>query len=181
MPSPRPLLHSPFIKRCSVIAAKQARFKRPRGWPGLPRLASTLTNSCHRSSSRFRHDDRVRSYTARRDVTVHLPTTANENDPMPGRVSVVPFNLMVWDGDLFSDFPVRATEQDVGAIVGNDRLNSKRVGWKRRSPYKIARAIVDAKVEAHVAHVVPRASQQTVDRSLSRLEERIRQILAPAR
>ena len=61
------------------------------------------------------------SYAARRDVTVDLPTTANENDPMPGRISVVPFDLMVWDDDLFSDFPVRATERNVGAIVGNDR------------------------------------------------------------
>jgi hypothetical protein len=64
---------------------------------------------------------RGRSYAAWHDVTVDLPATANENDPMPGRVSLVRFDLMVWDDNLFSDFPVRATERNVGSIVGDDR------------------------------------------------------------
>ena len=37
-----------------------------------------------------------------RYVTIDLSANADENDAVSGRVSFIPFDLVIWDDDLFS-------------------------------------------------------------------------------
>ncbi len=57
----------------------------------------------------------------RRYVTIDLASIPDEDNAVSGWVSLVPFDLVVRDDDLFSDVPVRAAERSIGAVVRDDR------------------------------------------------------------
>src|SRR5262249_26927242 len=57
---------------------------------------------------------------ARRYVAIDLPARPDEDDAVTGRVSFVPFDLVVRDDNLLSRLPVRAAERAVRALVGDD-------------------------------------------------------------
>src|SRR5262249_19316541 len=57
---------------------------------------------------------------ARRHVAMDLSSGPDENDPVSGRVSVVPFDLVVRDDNLFAYLPVWAAERPVRALISDD-------------------------------------------------------------
>src|SRR5262249_20715849 len=53
------------------------------------------------------------SHAARRYVAIDLSANADENDSMSGRVSFIPFDLVIRDDDLFSRLPVGTAERAI--------------------------------------------------------------------
>src|SRR5262249_19910963 len=66
-------------------------------------------------------DRRHSSDAARRDVAMDLPIRPEKDDAMSGRVSFVPFDLVVRDDNPFSYLAVWAAKRAVGALVGDYR------------------------------------------------------------
>jgi hypothetical protein len=53
-------------------------------------------------------------------VAVSVLAPSFNDDSVSGWISFIPFDLVVRDDDLFSDFPAWAPERTIGAFVSND-------------------------------------------------------------
>src|SRR5262249_53390131 len=57
---------------------------------------------------------------AGRAIAIDLAAESDEDDAVSGRVSFVPFDLVVRDDNLFADLPVWTAERTIRAFVGDD-------------------------------------------------------------
>src|SRR5947209_15634824 len=60
------------------------------------------------------------SHAAGRHVAIDLAAESDEDDAVSGRVSFVPFDLVIRNDDLLSKLPVWAPERAIRAFVGDD-------------------------------------------------------------
>src|SRR5215467_3975353 len=99
--APRDCVRSPTLR---FIA-------RARGRPTHPSFGIRPRPAGHRSSSN----------TARRYVAIDVAATADENNPVPGWISCIPFDFIARNDDLFPDLAVRPLERTIRAIIGDNR------------------------------------------------------------
>src|SRR5213080_4121439 len=60
------------------------------------------------------------SHAAGRHVAIDLAAESDEDDAVSGRVSFVPFDLVVRDDNLFAELPVWTAERTIRAFVSDD-------------------------------------------------------------
>jgi hypothetical protein len=60
------------------------------------------------------------SHAAGRHIAIDLAAESDEDDAVSGRVSFVPFDLVVRDDNLFAELPVWTAERAIRAFVSDD-------------------------------------------------------------